>query len=176
VGEGRALDLTAKALSYELMGVTDPAAATWHPDAAGFRTFETTKKIGNAESWPALADAVKQWRVKTQSGFTVEPPSEARIGQSFWLHARIGPLTIHEPVRVVAEISESVRCGFAYGTLVGHPVSGEEAFVVHRSDDGVFLTLRSVTRPGAGLWRLLFPVILVAQRVYRRRYLRALGS
>ncbi|MFC7876218.1 DUF1990 family protein [Isoptericola sp. NPDC057391] len=57
----------------------------------------------------------------------------------------------------------------------GHPVSGEEAFIVHRDDDGtVRLTLRALTRPGRGLWRALFPAILVAQRLYRRRYLRAL--
>ncbi|MBU8820992.1 DUF1990 domain-containing protein, partial [Mycolicibacterium goodii] len=40
------------------------------------------------------------------------------------------------------------RCGFAYGTLHGHPVCGEEAFIVHRDRAGtVFLTLRSLTRP-----------------------------
>ncbi|GAA3601046.1 hypothetical protein GCM10022223_15900 [Kineosporia mesophila] len=30
------------------------------------------------------------------------------------------------------------------------------------------------TRAPRGRWRLLFPVVLVAQRVYRRRYARAL--
>ncbi|GAB3100290.1 DUF1990 family protein [Isoptericola nanjingensis] len=59
--------------------------------------------------------------------------------------------------------------------VVGATAPGEEAFIVHREDDGtVILTLRSLTRPGRGLWRVLFPAILVAQRLYRRRYLRAL--
>jgi uncharacterized protein (UPF0548 family) len=35
-------------------------------------------------------------------------------------------------------------------------------------------TLRSLTRPGRGRWRLAFPGVLVAQRWYRSRYLRAL--
>ena len=68
-------------------------------------------------------------------------------------------------------------CGFAYGTLDGHPVSGEEAFVLHRGSDGdVRLTLRSLTRPGRGAWRMIFPLALIAQRWYRWRYARALRS
>lgn len=37
------------------------------------------------------------------------------------------------------------------------------------------LALRSLTRPGGGAWRAVFPILLVAQRWYRRRYRRALG-
>lgn len=70
----------------------------------------------------------------------------------------------------------NVRCGFAYGTRRGHPVSGEEAFIVHRDEHGqVFLTIRSVTRASRDLpWRVLFPVLLAAQPWYRRRYFRSL--
>jgi uncharacterized protein (UPF0548 family) len=80
-------------------------------------------------------------------------------------------------VRVVAVVDWPTRCGFAYGTLDGHPVSGEEAFIVHRGGDGeVWLTLRSLTRPSRDGWRWVFPVLLVAQRYYRRRYRRALKA
>lgn len=76
---------------------------------------------------------------------------------------------------MVALVDEPNRCGFAYGTRDGHPVSGEEAFVVHRSLEGeVWLTLRSLTRPARGRWRLAFPAALMAQRWYRRRYARSL--
>jgi uncharacterized protein (UPF0548 family) len=37
-------------------------------------------------------------------------------------------------VRVVAVADEPDRCGFAYGTLPGHAVCGEEAFVVARDE------------------------------------------
>jgi uncharacterized protein (UPF0548 family) len=61
--------------------------------------------------------------------------------------------------------------------LEGHPVSGEEAFVVHRDAEGhVWLTLRSITRAPRGRWRPLFPVALMAQRWYRARYRRALSG
>jgi uncharacterized protein (UPF0548 family) len=69
------------------------------------------------------------------------------------------------------------RCGLAYGTLRGHPASGEEAFIMHRDAAGaVSLTVRSLTRPALdGIWRPAFPVLLLAQRFFRRRYLRALA-
>jgi uncharacterized protein (UPF0548 family) len=86
-------------------------------------------------------------------------------------------VTVREPVRVVAVVDQPARRGFSYGTLSGHPVSGEEAFVVHHSPDGrVWLTLRSLTRPGDGAWRWAFPLILIAQRHYRGRYLRAFAA
>ncbi|WP_407317463.1 DUF1990 family protein [Isoptericola halotolerans] len=73
------------------------------------------------------------------------------------------------------EVSDDHRVALAYGTLEGHPATGEEAFIVRRDDGGsVTLTLRSLTRAGHGLWKPLFPVALLARHVYRRRFLRAL--
>lgn len=90
--------------------------------------------------------------------------------------ARLGPIVITEPVEVVAVVATDTRVGFAYGTLTGHPVSGEEAFIVHRDEqDRVWLTLRSLTRAApTGAWRPVFPALLVAQRIFRWRYQRAL--
>ena len=121
------------------------------------------------------------WGVKTRSGFVVHPvtgsTSRVQTGEDYLLTAHIGPFRVHEPIRVVTVVEEPDRCGFAYGTMQGHPVSGEEAFIVHRTPEGaVWLTLRSLTQPAAGRWRLAFPAILVAQRWYRRRYRRALLS
>jgi uncharacterized protein (UPF0548 family) len=129
--------------------------------------------------WQVATSALMTWGVKTRSGFEVEsvPPGTgtAELGIDYRLTAALGPFKLHEPVRVVAVVDEPARCGFAYGTLEGHPVSGEEAFVVHRDAEGaVWLTLRSLTRPGHGRWRLAFPVVLVAQRWYRWRYLGSL--
>jgi uncharacterized protein (UPF0548 family) len=74
---------------------------------------------------------------------------------------------------VTAVVDRRMRCGFAYGTLDGQPVSDEEAFTVMRMVRSR-ITLRSLTRPARGLWWWAFPMLLVAQRYYRRRYLRAL--
>ena len=158
-------------------GSTRPADAHWTAPP-GWRGYERTAVTGSgAAHWAAVSAEVLEWGVKTRSGFAVDPAGGSRRvapDAEPWLVASVGPFTVREPVRVVAVVDGPDRCGFAYGTLPGHPVSGEEAFVVHRATDGtVSLTLRSLTRPSPGVWRPLFPALLVAQRWYRRRYLRA---
>nr|WP_309234584.1 DUF1990 domain-containing protein [Nocardia sp. XZ_19_385] len=151
-------------------------------DCPGFRRFERTVVIGHGESdWVSAAEAVLRWGIKRRSGFRVTPcdGADERVsaGARYRITAGWGPFAVQEPVRVVAVVDTDSRCGFAYGTQPGHPVSGEEAFIVHRNVDGtVFFTLRSLTRPASsGFWRQVFPLLLVAQRFFRRRYLRALG-
>ncbi|WP_454853770.1 DUF1990 family protein [Promicromonospora soli] len=171
--------LGQRALTYDVVGGTSPAAELWLPPD-GWRGYEHTVRLGSGtDLWNAASAAVLSWGIKTRSGFTVDPPLEAgraaRQEERYWLVARIGPVRVREPVEIVATLATHDRAALAYGTLEGHPVSGEEAFIVHRDGDGnVGLTLRSLTRAGQGPWRGLFPLILIAQRVYRRRYLRAL--
>jgi uncharacterized protein (UPF0548 family) len=83
--------------------------------------------------------------------------------------------TIHAPVRVVSVIDEPDRKGFAYGTLDGHPVSGEESFVVERTPDGsVWLQVRQFSQPASGRWKLLAPLLRTQQRRMALAYLEAL--
>ncbi|MFE7504187.1 DUF1990 family protein [Promicromonospora sp. NPDC057488] len=171
--------MNRRALGYSVVGSTTPADERWQPPD-GWRAYEHTVRLGSGtDLWDAASTAVLSWGIKTRSGFAVEPALEAgrsaHQGERYWLVARIGPFRVREPVEIIATVSTSNRAALSYGTLDGHPVSGEEAFIVHRDDDGnVSLTLRSLTHAGRGLWRGLFPLILVAQRIYRRRYLRAL--
>ncbi|MFF7857899.1 DUF1990 family protein [Streptomyces sp. NPDC007904] len=174
-------DHPAGGLTYGTPGATAPGAPLWPDVPPGFRRFEGTVPIGRGEeTWTAARDAVLRWEVKRRSGFTVAPAdggaTGAREGGRYVITAGFGRFAVREPVEVVAVVETGKRCGFAYGTRQGHPVSGEEAFVVHRDDDGrVFLTLRSLTRAApAAPWRSLFPLLLLAQRCVRRRYLRAL--
>jgi uncharacterized protein (UPF0548 family) len=172
-------ELGTRALSYAPVGSTRPAAEQWTPPA-GFRAYERTVAIGrDTHQWETATAALLEWGIKTRSGFGIARDGGAGLrveeGADYWLVASLGPLVVREPARVVALVDEPDRCGFAYGTLEGHPVSGEEAFIVSRTTDGdVLLTLRSLTRSSPGRWRLLFPLILIAQRWYRSRYLRAL--
>lgn len=62
-------------------------------------------------------------------------------------------------------IDEPHRAALAYGTLTGHPVSGEEAFLVDRhADDTIWLTVRSLTQFPAGFRRLAYPGLRLATR------------
>ncbi|TCC08829.1 DUF1990 family protein [Kribbella soli] len=169
-------------MTYSAVGATCVSDRVWTAAPVGYRRFERTTCIGQGvECWDVAAAAMGRWTIKTRSGFSVQPSiggePAVREDQDYTLLAALGPCTLREPVRVVAVVARPDRRGFAYGTRQGHPVSGEEAFVVHRSPDGaVWLTIRSMTRPGRGAWRLAFPAVLVAQRWYRRRYQRALVS
>jgi uncharacterized protein (UPF0548 family) len=168
-------------LNYGAVGLTHPDDEAWSEHPKGYRRHTVTLTIGHGrERWEESVAAVLDWQIKTRSGFTVESFTDeirARENADYRLSARFGPVVVHEPVRVVAVVDQPTRCGFSYGTLDGHPVSGEEAFIVHRAVDGeVWLTLRSLTRASRGRWRWAFPILLIAQKYYRRRYRQALKS
>ena len=85
----------------------------------------------------------------------------------------LGPVTA--PCRVVYVVDEPDRRGFAYGTLTGHPESGEELFTVrhdrrHRRGvcrgDGVLPARHLVEQAGR-------PLTWLGQQLITRRYLRA---
>ncbi|WP_284294179.1 DUF1990 family protein [Luteimicrobium album] len=176
-----AAQLARRDRSYDVVGATTPGTTTWQPPD-GWRAYERSVCLGSGpELWHRASSEVLRWGVKTRSGFLVapelEPGTVARRGDRLWLTAHIGPLRVREPVEVVEVVETSHRTALAYGTLVGHPVTDKEAFIVGRDKDGnVTLTLRSITHAGRGRWWVLFPAALVAQQLYRRRYLRALAA
>ena len=88
----------------------------------------------------------------------------------------VGPLGVPAPAEVVYVVDEPRRRGFAYGTLPGHPESGEEAFIIERrDDDSVWLVISAFSRPSSWFWWAGYPVLRVVQEIYTRRYLRALA-
>ncbi|NJC21136.1 uncharacterized protein (UPF0548 family) [Arthrobacter pigmenti] len=159
-----------------MIASTAPELPAWPPSDSAYRRSEATAVVGHGDqAWQRAAEDVLLWRVKTRSGFTVGSDVSIHPGQRLIVTARVLGFSIREPIEVVSVVRESDRSGFSYRTLPGHPVCGEEAFIVHRRGDEVLLTVRSLTRAAAQQpWRTLFPALLVAQRIVRRRYLRAL--
>ena len=159
----------------EGVALTQPASAAWRERPEGFRRWQKSARLGDGpDLWRWASTEVMWWGVKTRSGFSVAPEGAVRPGDRPVIVAHPFGLSVREPVEVVAVVEESDRVGFAYRTLPGHPVTGEEAFIVHREGDTVILTVRSLTRAGRRHWRVMYPVLLIAQAVARRRYLRAL--
>lgn len=112
-------------LSYGVAGATEVARPSWSPPAGGFRVYERSVFLGTGESvWRDASTAVMAWGVKTRSGFGVQAADGGdvgvRLGVEYTLLARIGPVTVREPVCVVTVVETDDRCGFAYGTGVGH--------------------------------------------------------
>jgi uncharacterized protein (UPF0548 family) len=107
------------------------------------------------------------------------PNGEAFIvpGDTAMLGIPFGPFRVNAPARVVYVIDEPKRRGFAYGTMHGHPESGEEAFIVDQTDDGsVWLEIRAFSRPASRRWWLVYPALRLSQAYYTRRYFRALSA
>jgi uncharacterized protein (UPF0548 family) len=114
-------------------------------------------------------------RLGTSSVVHPEQPA-LEVGTTFVVATRVGPLHVVAPLRIVAALDEVDRFGFAYGTLTGHPLRGEEAFVLRRRGDRrVVLDVVSLSAP-AGIFRLGGPLVGAAQAVIARRYLRAVAT
>jgi uncharacterized protein (UPF0548 family) len=76
----------------------------------------------------------------------------------------------------IGDIQCGTNFGFAYGTLTNHAEMGEEIFEVllePESDDVVY-RIRAVSKPGAALARIGYPITRVFQERFRRDSLIAL--
>jgi uncharacterized protein (UPF0548 family) len=116
------------------------------------------------------------WEMHRRAGLTVvsESPRAAR-GAEVLLGVGLGRVRLHAPCRVVLTVDAPTETGFAYGTLPGHPESGEESFVVRIEDDErVRLDIVAFSRPATWSSRLGAPVAGLVQRAITTRYLTAL--
>lgn len=122
-------------------------------------------------------EALFAWRIQLRSGVrvrasapvvTTDAVAQVTIG--------LGPFRLRAPVRVVAVIDEPRVAAFAYGTLPGHPESGEECFRVSDDDGCVRFTLDGFSCPGSLLTRIGAPVASAVQSRITDRYLRSLMS
>lgn len=98
-------------------------------------------------------------------------------GDTAILTLGFGPIKFRAPCRVIWIIDEPKRKGFAYGTLPGHPESGEECFIVEQTDEGsVWLTVRAFSRPATWWAWAGYPVTRLVQYLVNRRYFQALAG
>lgn len=184
------MSLTDDPVTYAAVGATQAPDLVAFPPA-GFHAVEGVARIGHGRRrWDFACEQVMSWGVKRRSGFRVDAVDSASGPRSERVYSsdgaelvnagdgyviRIGP--VREPVRVIYLVDEDRRRGFGYGTLAGHPLQGEESFVVEwRDDDSVWLTVRSFSRPATPLWRAVSPLLRIAQRVFLGRYLRSLAG
>jgi uncharacterized protein (UPF0548 family) len=140
---------------------------------AGYGHLHTERQIGTGrQRFEQAADAVMRWGMQRGAGLRVQASSEVAEVDTVVL-VRMGFLPA--PCRVVYVIDEPDIRGFAYGTLPGHPESGEERFVVRRdpTTSGVFAEVSAFSRPATWWSKAGGPLVSVAQRVIARRYLRA---
>jgi uncharacterized protein (UPF0548 family) len=154
-------------LTYSEHGATRGALPS------GYHHLEHRARVGTGRTvFERGAAALMSWEMHRAAGLRVTAEGDARPGER--VVSRIAP-GIAAPCRVVYVIDEPSRRGFAYGTLPGHPESGEEAFIVEIDEaDEVWFTVRAFTRPGTLLARISGPFGRGAQRLMARRYTTAM--
>lgn len=148
---------------------------------AGYHHLAVERHLGGPEQYDAVAAFVLAWGLQRGAGLRVPPGLRpAAPGDRVVLRLGLGRVALAVPIQVVGVLAEPDRSGFAYGTLPGHPVCGEELFAVERRADGTWLVIRAFSRPGRWFTRAAGPVGRLAQRVMTRRYLdsasRAVGQ
>ena len=161
-------DLATLQLTYSDVGATAGAL----PD--GYHHVRKSAVIGRGRArFDEAAEKVMRWGMLRGAGVRVEATAEvADVGSEVLVG--IGP--VRAPCRVVYVVDEADRSGFAYGTLPGHPESGEELFAVRydRATDEVYAEVVAFSRHATWWSRLGAPVTALMQRVITSRYLTAL--
>jgi uncharacterized protein (UPF0548 family) len=161
--------LIAEPFTYPAVGIPPGSAP------AGYATLSRSADLGSIDFTDA-AKALMSWQVQLRSGIRVAASSPtAQMGSVVVLRLGIGPFAVCAPCRVVCVVDEPHRKGFGYGTLPGHPESGEESFMLDQADDGhVTFTVTAFSRPASRLAKLTAPAARSVQHAITRRYLRAL--
>jgi uncharacterized protein (UPF0548 family) len=156
-------------LTYAEVGATRQEPLPAHYNRLHYRTL-----VGEgADVFACARDAVLTFRMHRATGARVRVDA-ARAAPGVRLTIGLGPLAA--PCRVVYVIDDADRRGFAYGTLPGHPESGEELFAVRYdpATDEVNAEVVAFSRHATWWSRLGSPVTSLAQRVITTRYLTAL--
>lgn len=161
-------DLSGASLTYGEIG----ASATVLP--AGYHHLRKSSVIGRGrERFEQAAAQGMRWGMLRGAGLRVNATTPvAEVGAEVLVN--LGPVVA--PCRVVYVVDEPDRRGFAYGTLPGHPESGEECFLVRydASTEDVIAEVAAFSRHAMWWSRLGAPITSLAQRLITDRYLRAL--
>jgi uncharacterized protein (UPF0548 family) len=144
---------------------------------AGYRHVRRRDRLGTGvATFERASEALLTWQMHRGAGLTVlSAPPRASVDSV--VVTRLGPpvVGVVVPCRVVYVVDEPRRRGFAYGTLPGHPATGEESFLVEwDEDDSVALAIRAFSRPATLVARLGGPVTRAVQGWVTGGYVRAL--
>lgn len=172
----RLISTGRRVLSYPEHG-----ASLRQPLPDGYRHLHHRTRIGQGrEVFEAAGAAVRRFRMHRAAGASVRADGPAVPGARVEVGLGLGPLRISVPCEVICTSDAPDLAGFTYGTLTGHPASGEESFLVELAADGtVWFEVTAFSRPAAWYTRLAGPLLPVLQRAFVRRLgrrLRALAT
>ncbi|MFG6443927.1 DUF1990 family protein [Microbacterium sp. P07] len=144
----------------------------------GYHHVRVERDIGRGrEVFDRASDDLFAGLVQRRAGADIELSEvPLREGTRVRMRLRVGPLVFHIPCLVVWAERTTYSCGFAYGTLPGHPERGEERFSLRLMPSGeVIFSIVAFSQPGRWFTRLGGPIARVVQARMTRRYLSALA-
>jgi uncharacterized protein (UPF0548 family) len=141
----------------------------------GYRINHMRAPLGKGpEVHGRAVDALTSWKLLTVAGLELFPTHPAMQSQTtvamLSRHFGLWSLDLCRVIYLLNAEPENdgdiQRTGFAYGTLPGHAVRGEEIFSVewHRTTDEVWYDIFSFSEPASLLIRLGEPVARSAQK------------
>ncbi|AXT84717.1 DUF1990 domain-containing protein [Aeromicrobium sp. A1-2] len=154
-------------LTYDEVGATAEAVLP-----AGYHHLRASRSLGQVDL-DDVAEILMTWRVQSRSGvWQVDGPRRVVLDAEVtfrFLGQKI-------PCRVVEVVEERDLRGFAYGTLPGHPESGEERFEARRdpTTGEITATITAFSNPATWPTRIAGPAGRLLQRTMTRRYLAAM--
>ena len=170
----RRADLAALAtapFTYPEVGATREG-----PLPPGYEHGERTATVGTGRAaFDRVAAAIFDWRLQRGIGLRVRASgAPTAAGAVVVLTAGLPSFGYDIPCRVVWARTDGDERGFGYGSLPGHPESGEECFVVTlRPDGAVVFTTRVFSRLATPLARIGGPVSRAVQHAAIAGYLAA---
>jgi uncharacterized protein (UPF0548 family) len=165
----RAAELRMARLTYGDVGATRA-----NLPSSGYRILRKSVQLPDTLGFDLARRDLLGWQVQSRAGIGVTASGNVAADVVVDLRIGVRRIALRAPCRVVYVIDEPDRCGFAYGTLPGHPESGEESFVLHRSPTGsVTFAVTAFSRPASPLSRLAGPIGHGIQDWMTARYLQA---
>lgn len=143
----------------------------------GYHHVRVERVIGRGRTdFDRACDELLAGEVQRRAGVEVRvSDAPLRRGSSVRMRIRLGPLVVTAPCIVVWAERSATLCGFAYGTLPGHPERGEERFEIRLEGSGrVVFRIIAFSQSARWFTRLGGPVARLVQARMTRRYLRAL--
>ncbi|WP_413319629.1 DUF1990 domain-containing protein [Agrococcus sp. 1P02AA] len=122
-------------------------------------------------------EATRAASIEPQQDFGPDGEPFLQPGDSIDQRIRVAGLQVHAPMRVIAVEEEESTHGVIIGSLVGHPLAGEERFTVEiAEDETVFLHFRAIVRQDAWWAKLGAPFARALRRRYHDRFMDSLRS
>ena len=132
-----------------------------------------TVELGRGDAtFEAAKAALHVWAAHRGAYILVLPiDAPIEVGTVVTMTLPVLGIHIHAGCRIVAVVDEPETFGFAYGTLTGHPETGEESFVIGRTPDGgVSFTVTAFSRPGELVPWCGLPIVRALQHRAARQF------